>query len=145
MAGPAPEDAWQPAPRGEKLVLTKCRQSTCRAADYPQFGSPRMIAKLENYALTDKKFSGYIRYEATFKHPARTLEITDAHEGVEVFLNGESLGIQVVPPFVYDLRGKVRDGENRLAVEVATTLERENNKGKNGAPTGITGEIALYL
>ena len=145
MAGPAPEDAWQPAPRGEKLLLTKCRQSTCRAVDYPQFGSPRMIAKLENYALTDKKFSGYIRYEATFKHPAQTLEITDAYEGVEVFLNGESLGIQVVPPFTYDLRGKVRDGENKLAVEVATTLERENNKGKNGAPTGITGEIALYL
>lgn len=145
LAGPVPEDAWKPAPRGEKLLLTKCRQSICRAVDYPQFSSPRLIARPENYALTDKKFSGYIRYEASFRQPAQTLEITDAYEGVEVFLNGESLGIQVAPPFIYDLRGKVQNGENKLVIEVATTLERENNKGKNGAPTGITGEIALYL
>ena len=75
----------------------------------------------------------------------KTLEVTDAYEGVEVFLNGESLGIQVVAPFIYDLRGKVQNGENQLVIEVATTLERERNGGKSGAPTGIVGDIAMYL
>ncbi len=145
VAGPAPADAYHPAERGEKLPLTHFARSVCRAAEYPDFGEAREIDTLESYALTDKKFSGFIRYETTFDAPAQTLEITDAYEGVEVFLNGESLGIQVVAPFVYDLRGKVQPSENRLAIEVATTLERERGNLKNAAPTGIVGEVALYL
>ena len=75
----------------------------------------------------------------------KTLEVTDAYEGVEVFVNGHSLGIQVAAPFVYDLRGYTVDGNNHLTIEVATTLERENGNGKDAAPTGILGDVALYL
>ena len=92
-----------------------------------------------------KKFSGFLRYETCFTVKAQGLEITDAYEGVEVFVNGQSAGIQVVPPFRYDLRGLTKDGENKLVIEVATTLERERGKAKDAAPTGITGEVALYL
>ena len=144
LPGPAPESAYRPAERGEKLSLTRFTRSVCRAIDYPAFSKAAEITALESYAKTDKKFSGIIRYETGFSQPAQTLEITDAYEGVEVFLNGESLGIQVIAPFVYDLRGKVQADENHLAVEVATTLEREQG-GKNAAPTGITGEVNLYL
>ena len=56
------------------------------------------------------------------------LEISDAHEGVEVFVNGTSLGIQIVPTYRYDLSSAVRDGEDELAIEVATTLERRDGK-----------------
>ena len=66
------------------------------------------------------------------------------HEGVEVFVNGQSAGVQVVPPFRYDLRSLTQEGKNSLVIEVATTLERERGKTKNAAPTGITGEVALY-
>ena len=48
-------------------------------------------------------------------------------------------------PYRYDLRGLTRDGENALTIEVATTLERERGKTKDAAPTGITGEVALYV
>ena len=88
--------------------------------------------------------AGSIRYETRFAGPAQLLEITDAYEGVEVFVNGQSTGIQVVPPFRYDLRGLTQEGENSLVIEVATTLERERGKTKNASPTGITGEVALY-
>ena len=63
----------------------------------------------------------FIRYETRFAGPAQLLEITDAYEGVEVFVNGQSTGIQVVPPFRYDLRGLTQEGENSLVIEVATT------------------------
>lgn len=145
MRGAAPRDAYCPAPRGEKVTLTAFTRSVCRAADYPQFKNAEAIEKPENYVKTDKKFSGFIRYETTFTCPAQTLEITEAYEGVEVFVNGCSAGIQVVSPFLYDLRGLVQPGENRLVIEVATTLERERGNTKNAAPTGITGEVALYL
>ena len=42
-----------------------------------------------------------------------------------MFLNGESQGLQLIPPFRYDLSGKVKPHDNQLAIEVATTLERK--------------------
>ena len=137
VRGAAPQTIYQPAPRGEKLLLTKFTQSVCRAVDYPNFKNTRVIEKLESYAATDKKFSGFIRYETTFPCPVKTLEITQAYEGVEAFVNGQSAGIQVTAPFVYDLRDLVKPGENRLVIEVVTTLERERGNTKTAAPTGI--------
>ena len=72
------------------------------------------------------------------------LEITDAGEDVEVFVNGKSLGIQVLPPFWYDISEAVKDGENKLRIEVATTLERERKTNKKKwQPTGLTGAVSL--
>jgi len=72
---------------------------------------------------------------------------------VEVFLNGTSLGIQIAPPFRYDLTGLLRRGENRLTIEVATTLERQcyalmNPLQKKLTPrpacqSGLTGTVRL--
>ncbi|MBQ2634446.1 MAG: hypothetical protein IJI13_00820 [Oscillospiraceae bacterium] len=141
----AAESVYTPSVFTERRVLEGLRQSVCKALDYPKFGPATEIAKPEDYALTDKRFSGFIRYETRFTGKAQMLEITDAYEGVEVFLNGQSAGIQVVPPFRYDLRGLTQEGENSLVIEVATTLERERGKAKDAAPTGITGEVALYI
>lgn len=144
IVGEEIETSSWPTLGDEKTILTHFRQSVCRAIHYPEFGDAKDIVSPTNYALTDKKFSGIIRYETTFEGRFRTLEITDAYEGVEAFLNDKSLGIQVAPPFLYDLRETVRDGENHLRIEVATTLERERGNIKNAAPTGIVGEVALY-
>ena len=140
----AAESVYTPPAFTERRVLEGFMQSVCKAVDYPKFGPAKEIAKPENYALTDKKFSGFIRYETCFTGKAQMLEITDAYEGVEVFVNGRSAGIQVVPPYRFDLRTLTRDGENSLVIEVATTLERERGNTKNASPTGITGEVALY-
>ena len=123
LCGSAPEMVYEHADRGEKIRLDQFAQSVCHAIEYPNFGEQKTVTVPNDYAQTDKDFSGFIRYETTFDPPARTLEITDAFEGVEVFLNGQSLGIQIVAPFVYDLRGKVKDSGNQLTIEVATTLE----------------------
>ena len=87
-----------------------------------------------------------------------TLELSDAWEGVEVFANGKSAGIQIAPPFRYDLTALVKEGENSLAIEVATTLDRQcygRNKGdvrfqmrgltQPTDPTGITGSVFVFL
>ena len=139
------ESIYTPPVFTERRVLEGFSQSVCKALDYPKFGPGKEITKPESYALTDKKFSGFIRYETRFTGPAQMLEITDAYEGVEVFLNDRSAGIQVVPPYRFDLRGLTKDGENSLVIEVATTLERERGNTKNAAPTGITGEVALFF
>lgn len=76
---------------------------------------------------------------------------------MEVFVNGRSAGIQIVPPFRYDLTGLVKPGENSLAIEVATTLERQCYIMTKDEPrmkmrglkepvcgSGITGHVSLY-
>lgn len=105
------------------------------------------------------EFSGYVNYEASFRVEgagSAALEITDAAEGVEAFVNGRSAGIQIVPPFRYDLTGLVKPGENSLAIEAATTLERQCYNMTRDDPrmkmrglkepacgSGITGQVRL--
>ena len=82
------------------------------------------------------------------------LEITDADEGIEVFLNDSSLGIQIAPPYRYDLTPHLKLGVNSLAIEVATTLERQSfpllddyGKSVTKPPvgkSGLTGLVRLH-
>ena len=152
---PAGAALYTAPPAGESIPLTGWTRATCEGAAYPAFGSAVPVTLPDELAAEQPEFSGFARYETTFALDAPAalrLEITDAAEGVEVFLNGESAGIQIAPPFAYDLAG--RAGENILAIEVATTLERQcypllDGYRKMLAPkpaggSGLTGSVALY-
>ncbi len=136
-------------PEGREIKLEGTwRRSVCKASDYPHFTGEREITAFGDYGREDKRFSGFIAYETEADYPGagRTvLEIRDAGEDVEVFVNGVSAGIQVLPPFRYDISGLLQKGRNTLRIEVATTLERERNVNrKNWAPIGILGPVCLY-
>ena len=145
----------------EKVQLTNFKRSVCEAIEYPNFIKENEISLPDNYALVDKHFSGFIRYEKEIeisKLRKTVLEISDAYEGVEVFVNDKSLGIQVVPKYIYDLTDYLVLGKNKLVIEVATTLERAmnndltsiirdkavGNSKKENNPTGINGQVNLY-
>ena len=111
----------------------------------------------DDVAVEQPKFSGFVRYECTVQGVAgqkTVLEITDAEEAVEVYVNQKSLGIQIAPPFRYDLSGVLEAGENRLVIEVATTLERQAYPLLKGfrkmlasppsGKTGLSGTVRLY-
>lgn len=103
-------------------------RSVCKSIDYPHFESEKSVDLPDCLEKELPKFSGFVRYEKTLdlgQTDNIAVEITDAYEGVELFVNGKSLGIQVSPPFVYDLRGTIVSGKNKVVIEVATTLERE--------------------
>ena len=90
------------------------------------------------------RFSGFVRYENTFTiNPGfkrAALTVTDAYEGVELFVNGVSLGLQIAPPFRYEITDVVRAGENTVVIEAATSLERENaSKDTPVCGSGVTG------
>ena len=137
-----------------ETVLDTFDIATCRSIDYPNFAPRGMLTLPKSFDAVDPDFSGFIAYETRFtlgKVSRALLEITDAHEGIEVFVNGENAGIEILPPYLFDITRLVKPGENTLRIEVATTLERENPKTPNNfdptpydpAPTGITGEVAL--
>jgi hypothetical protein len=146
----------------ELLLQEGWTMSLARAKEYPHFHDPQEIAGFADVGLTYPEFSGYIRYENTVDIPvvrAAALVIEDAYEGVEVFVNGEPVGIQVAPPFRFEIGSAIKPGKNHLRIEVATTLERERHfappipgdffamlaKAPVLAPTGIVGEVKLLL
>jgi hypothetical protein len=131
-------------------------RSICRSIDYPNFIEPKEVQLPDRLAAEKPKFSGFVRYESSFHvqgNEKLLLEISDAAEGVELFVNGVSAGLQIVPPFIYNITSLVKKGENSIVIEVATTLERENGRksilailtqGKITGLTGITGVVTLY-
>lgn len=157
-AGAPPPAAAPLQCSGQRLALNDgWTRSICAGIAYPDFTSPQAIHLPDRLAAERPKFSGFVRYERQFHLNAAgrvVLEISDAHEGVEVFVNGRSAGIQIVPPFRFDLSGYTQEGQNHLRIEVATTLERQvGRRGllgllltpKPSALAGITGAVHLYL
>ncbi|MFR7483857.1 MAG: hypothetical protein ACLUVP_00855 [Acutalibacter sp.] len=151
--GQAPAELHTPWEKGQELALRGWKRSLCAGVEYPAFGPAVPVELPDQLAQELPEFSGYARYEAAFQlgeEGPLVLELSDAAEGVEVFLNGESQGLQIAPPFRYELRGQA--GENLLAIEVATTLERHCHAIQAGGPdrelccgSGLTGTARLFL
>ena len=156
VAGPCDAPLFPKPEAGEAIPLSGWKRSLCEGAEYPGFSQLEDTVLPDGKALAEAQpaFSGFVRYDCAFtlEQPAPLLlTVADAEEGVEVFLNGESAGIQVAPPFVYELQG--RAGENSLRIEVATTLARECYPMLEGyakmtaSPpsnsSGITGRVTL--
>lgn len=128
------------------------KRSICKSIDYPKFQEEKIITSFKDYGKEKKRFSGFIAYEKEILKSSLgeakkvILEITDAGEAVEVFVNGKSAGIQILPPFYYDITDTLTEEKNVLRIETATNLERERNADKkNWKPIGITGNVNLYL
>ena len=145
-----------PVPTDRELPLGDWQRSLCRGIDYPDFGPEKAVRLPDRLAEEEPEFSGFARYvtEVCVTAPGDyLLEISDAAEGVEVFLDGKSLGIQIAPPYRYHLT--LTTGDHELAIEVATTLERqcyplldERRKFMADAPageSGLYGEVKLFF
>ncbi len=132
-------------------------RSICTATKYPEFSEKKIVKLPDNLAEEMPKFSGFVRYERNYNYDGEgnaILEITDASEGVEVFVNDVSLGIQVVPAYIYDMKPYLKKGENLIRIEVATTLERQavdfpskwgpvGGKKQPQVPSGICGKVLI--
>jgi hypothetical protein len=122
-----------------EISLSNWNRSLCKTIDYPAFDNPEPILLPD--VLTEKMsgFSGFVCYETTFvldSPKVLILEISNTIGGVEIFMNGETLGIKARPPYHFDLSNQVRQGKNYLAIEVALV-----NKFKNMIP----GENEIYI
>lgn len=104
-------------------------RSICKSIEYPQFHDAKTVSLPDDAAGDLPLFSGFVRYEKTLHCdtvPDRALLcLTDVGEAAEVFVNGQSLGIRVAQPFLFELAPMLHQRENTVTVEAATTLERE--------------------
>ena len=146
---------------GKRILLEGAWNfSMATAEEYPNFHDARVLTKLENIGSLYPDFSGFMRYEKEFDfrgHKHLCLEIENAYDGVEVWVNGNYAGMSICPPYRFDLSGLVQVGKNTLRIEVANTLDRQV-RAKFGedpvtkffmgftalSPAGIVGKVALY-
>lgn len=145
---------------GKEILFTQnWRRSICKSIAYPDFKEDKEITLPDKLSEEMPEFSGWIRYENTIllSHAKRTvLSVSDAYEGVEVFVNGVSAGVQAVPVYRFDISQLVQEGENHIVIEVSTTLERERAVAEDQsqveklmqneilAPTGIIGVVKVF-
>ena len=50
------------------------------------------------------------------------LDLGEVGETAEVTLNGQRVGVKIVPPYTFDISEFVRDGRNELTIDVTNTL-----------------------
>lgn len=156
--GNVPQESPElPVISGKELRLSPWSRCLCSGIDYPYFSDEESVMLPDALAEQKPEFSGYARYKTTFETDGSgklLLCIEDAAEGVEVFVNGTGCGIQVAPPFIYDLTRWATAGKNELVIEVSTTLERacypllkgyqKQLTPEPSSASGLTGSVRLY-
>jgi len=86
------------------------------------------------------------------------LEFENAYETAEVWVNDKAAGMAICPPYRFDVTELLCSGENKIRVEVATTLERAVNRisdpadlkrlmffNKIGYPYGLLGKASVKI
>ncbi|MBR2343757.1 MAG: hypothetical protein IKA64_05840 [Clostridia bacterium] len=69
------------------------------------------------------EFSGSGIYETSFERPAAgaVLDLGEVLYTAEVFLNGKSLGVRVMPPYTFELPSELLLDRNKLEIRVSNT------------------------
>jgi hypothetical protein len=129
-----------------EIPLSDWKRSLCKAIDYPEFGDPEPITLPDILSEKMLRFSGLVCYETIFVLDSLKLlelEISEAIGGVEVFMNGETLGLRAKLPHRFDLSDLAWKGENYLAIEVAIFINRKDIAAKRSLPY-IIGDARLF-
>jgi len=123
-----------------------------KSENYPDFKDTISLDKLVPLQEVEGKedFAGVIRYETVFeaeKADITMIEVEGVCEAARVFVNDSACGVKIAPPYKFDVSEAIQAGINRLAIEVTTTLVREQydylSQWMLLEPTGITGGIYI--
>lgn len=131
--------------------------SKVKAKAYPEFLEGAETETLEPISKTEPPFAGVIRYEKTIelkKAPEEAyLKAEHVYEVMKVTVNGETAGIRLIPPYQIAIGGLLKNGANKIEVEVATTPARDqlnypmppfDFSHEAMEPTGMFGTVTLY-
>ena len=151
----------------EKLFQNECESEYCINSNW-DINTVEMENHTELYRKVDcnflgnaavpgilPEFSGTLRYETEFifgsacpSGDKMILDLGEAYEIAEVWLNGTHAGTRICPPYRFEVTGLIRDGVNSLRIDVTNTLAKK--LGKNyfdkampQEPSGLLGPVRL--
>ena len=87
----------------------------------------KQYKQTEIKAITEEypNFSGKIEYSASVnltKKQRQFIKLGAVGENAELFVNGISCGMAICRPFVFDITDAVKEGENKIKIDVYTTI-----------------------
>lgn len=109
----------------------------------PQPGSLGSWTQLEGR----EHFSGTFTYLRTVAVPKgqlsrkAVLELGDAYELVEVWVNGRVAGVRMWKPYTFDISSLLKEGENELRIDVTNSMA--NRYDKASLPSGLVGPVTV--
>ena len=111
-----------------------------------EINMPELKAELGDWRkYTGDSFSGSCVYRTTFKNPAEhknmMLDLGDVCYTCEAFVNGESLGVKVMPPYRFCIDKSFLKENNTLEIRVSNTAANEyyyTDKFDTWAPWQLT-------
>jgi hypothetical protein len=127
---------------------------------------PAKVSGLQSwYKCGLQQYTGYIDYETTVTldrlSPKMSIDLGDVKYMAEVFVNGQSVGARLWPPFNFDISGKLKQGENKIKIRTGNLIANEMwmkddmNKLRlwrwGGVPnmnlmdSGVSGPVKLLL
>lgn len=137
----------------EEVIHSEWTVGFARAEEYPEFQEVTKMDKLQPLSnLEDfERVSGTVSYSTNLTlnkaNDIIEIELGPTFEIAEVFVNEVSAGVNIAPPYCFDVSGLFRDGENELRIEVTNTLGTEFRGGLNQylmiEPFGLIGDIKM--
>ena len=139
------------------LLPEKWKVTFADSCSYPEFIETVPTEKLDLISSITgfENKSGTVRYEGTTQLEKKNIErsiwldLGNAYETAEVFVNGKSAGVRICKPYRFELTGLLKEGENRLAIEVTNTLGTQMRDAISHylpiEPFGVEGMVHLYM
>ena len=99
-------------------------------------------------------FSGVMEYETFFDSPCEgemwvEIDCGEVGECMEVWLNGNSMGVRIAPPYRVRGKGKLFREDNLLQVRVVNTLVHQQrdyfSRSLPLEPSGLLGPVKLRI
>lgn len=123
--------------------------------DYPRQTEDIFMEILQPLSDIRPKFAGIIKYEKNFNIEddiiRAYLDIEFVYEAIDLWINDKYVGKKICEPYVFDLKNYLNRGNNKIKIEVATTLHRDKLNYEESIfetnepfdPTGIFGNINI--
>ncbi|MDQ6418492.1 glycosyl hydrolase [Paenibacillus sp. LHD-117] len=121
--------------------------------NYPHFKEWGTLTALTNMSGREQlpRFSGTFRYETEFEWTESAvrvlLDLGEAFETAEVWVNGEQAGVRICPPYRMEIDGLIKKGINKLVIEVTNTLAKDQHDFLSAfaqqEPSGLIGPVRL--
>ncbi|MET3558195.1 hypothetical protein ABID29_001315 [Streptococcus rupicaprae] len=137
----------------EQVLETTWEVGFADALSYPKFEAVTELTTIHplNQLAGYDRISGTVVYQTKLKlEDVETiigLDLGMAYEVAEVFINGQSAGIKLAPPYRFEVEGLFQEGDNDLRIEVTNTLGTCFRGGLNQylliEPFGLTEGVKL--
>lgn len=135
-------------------ISTEWKVSSVTAIHYPNYSESEMMTELIPISEIDSGFSGFVKYEKDVVLPETNCVIVKPeyiYEAAELFVNGQSAGKQMTPPYRWNVSELCTKGVNTFKMEVVNTPTRDAQKypGPFGPereilePSGMFGKVIV--